>query len=332
MTCHAMHRRSFLTVLGASAAAWPLAARAQQGAMPVIGFLGSDTPELFADRLRIFRQGLGETGYAEGRNVAIDYRWANGQYDRLSELAADLVRRGVAVIATTGSTRAALAAKAATQTIPIVFTIGSDPVQMGLVASLNRPGGNITGVTTLGVEITPKRLELLHEAIPAATVIAGLINPTSGAPEGQSRELQAAGHKLGLQVPILFASTERDLDTVFATLPRLQASGLVIAGEPFLASRSEKLAALALQHKVLAISQQRAFTAAGGLMSYGTNDAEASRLVGLYAGRVLKGEKAADLPVQQATRIELIINMKTAKTLGVTFPLSLLGRADEVIE
>jgi putative tryptophan/tyrosine transport system substrate-binding protein len=325
-------RRRFITLLGGAAAAWPMAARAQQPAMPVIGFLGSDTPELYADRLHIFRQGLSETGYSEGRNVAIDYRWANGQYDRLPELAADLVRHRVAVIFTLGSSAAAFAAKGATSTIPIVFQIGSDPVANGLIASLSRPGSNLTGVTTLGVDITPKRLELLHEAVPAVTVVAGLINPTSVRPEVQSSELQTAGRRLGLQVPILLASTERDLDTVFATMPRLQAGALVISGEPFFASRSEKLAALALQHKVLAISQQRAFAVAGGLMSYGDNDTEASRLIGLYTGRILKGEKPADLPVQQVTKIELIINMKTAKTLGVTFPLTLLGRADEVIE
>jgi len=326
-----MRRREFITLIG-GAAAWAGMARAQQPALPVIGVLGSDTPELFAGRLRSFRQGLGETGYAEGRNVAIDYRWANGHYGRLPELAADLVRQRVAVIITLGSSAAAFAAKGATSSTPIVFQIGSDPVATGLVGSLSSPGSNLTGVTTLGVEITPKRLELLHEAVPAATVVAGLINPASGPTEVQSRELQATGRKLGLQVPILFASTDRELDTAFATLAQLQAGGLVIGGEPFLASRSEKLAALTLQHKVLAVSQQRAFAAAGGLMSYGTDDAEASRLVGLYTGRVLKGEKPADLPVQQATRIELIINMKTAKTLGVTFPLTLLGRADEVIE
>jgi len=324
-------RREFITLLG-GASAWPLAARAQQTAMPVIGVLGSETPELFADRLRSFRQGLGETGYAEGRNAAIDYRWANGHYDRLPELAADLVRQRVAIIITLGSTAAAFAAKGATSAIPVVFQIGSDPVANGLIASLNRPGSNLTGVTTLGAEIVPKRLEVLHEAVPAATVVAALLNPASGRPEGQSRELQAAGRKLGLQVPILFASTERDLDTVFATLPQLQAGGLLIGGQPFLASRSEKLAGLALQHKVIAVSQQRAFAASGGLMSYGNNDAEASRLVGSYTGRVLRGDRPADLPVQQVTRIELIINMKTAKTLGVTFPLTLLGRADEVIE
>jgi len=250
----------------------------------------------------------------------------------LPELAADLVRQRVAIIITLGSTAAAFAAKGATSAIPVVFQIGSDPVANGLIASLNRPGSNLTGVTTLGAEIVPKRLEVLHEAVPAATVVAALLNPASGRPEGQSRELQAAGRKLGLQVPILFASTERDLDTVFATLPQLQAGGLLIGGQPFLASRSEKLAGLALQHKVIAVSQQRAFAASGGLMSYGNNDAEASRLVGSYTGRVLRGERPTDLPVQQVTRIELIINMKTAKTLGVTFPLTLLGRADEVIE
>jgi len=327
-----MRRREFITLAGCAAAAWPLAARAQPPALPVIGVLGSDTPELFADRLRAFRQGLGETGYAEGRNAAIDYRWANGHYDRLPELAADLVRQRVAVIVSLGSTAVASAAKGATSSIPVVFQIGSDPVANGLIASLSRPGGNLTGVTTLGAEIIPKRLELLHEAVPAATVIAGLINPASGRPEEQSRELQAMGRKLGLQVPVLFASTDRDLDIAFASLAQLQAGGLVIGGEPFFAGRSERLAAMALQHKVLAISQQRAFAAAGGLMSYGNNDAEASRVVGVYAGRILKGEKPVDLPVQQVTRIELIINMKTAKTLGVTFPLSLLGRADEVIE
>jgi putative ABC transport system substrate-binding protein len=326
-----MRRRKFITLLGGAATAWPLAGRAQQQAMPVVGFLGTrsqgDDPHLLA----AFRQGLSEAGYVEGQNVAIEYRFAENQYERLPALAADLVQRPVAVIAANG--RAAQAAKAATATIPIVFTAGFDPVEVGLVASLNRPGGNITGVSILDVDLGPKRLQLLHELLPTAAVIAALVNPSDPArAETTSKELQAAANGLGLQLQILHASTDDDLDSVFAHLAELRAGGLVIGGEPFFNSRSEQLGALSIRHAMPTIYQLRAFAAAGGLVSYGTNLTDSYRLVGIYTGRILKGEKPADLPVQQSTKVELIVNLKTAKALGITFPLTLLGRADEVIE
>src|SRR5262245_60542327 len=327
-----MHRRSFLTRLGASAAAWPLVARAQEPKMPVVGFLSSATPAFYADRLRAFHQGLSETGYVEGRNVAIEYRWAEDQNDRLPELAADLVRRQVAVIAATGGSVSAFAAKAATATIPIVFHLGADPVAEGLVASLNRPGGNLTGVTSLNSELGPKRLEVVHELDPTATM-ALLVNPIDPTVESQLREMQAATRTLGLpQLHVLRASTERDIDRAFAELVQLRAGGLVIVANQVFSTRSEQLAALATRHAVPAISPYREFAAAGGLMSYGGNVPDQYRLVGNYTGRILKGEKPFDLPVQQITKVELVINMKTARTLGVTFPITLLGRADEVIE
>jgi putative tryptophan/tyrosine transport system substrate-binding protein len=327
-----IRRREFITLVG-SAAVWPFAARAQQPAMPVIGFLGSESPDLFAGRLRAFRQGLSKTGYVEGRNVAIEYRWAEGQYDRSAVLAADLVRRQVTVIATIGGTPGALAAKAATTSIPIVFQIGIDPVQVGLVASLAQPGGNVTGVTTLAVEVGPKRLELLREVVPTATIIALLINPTNPALAATlSKDLQIVARTLGLELHVLHASTERDFATAFATLVQLRAGALVIGTDAFFNSRSEQLAALALRHAVPAIYQYPEFAAAGGLMSYGSSYADAHRLAGVYTGRILKGAKPADLPVQQATKVELIINLKTAKALGLTVPPTLLARADEVIE
>jgi putative ABC transport system substrate-binding protein len=328
-----MRRRDFLGALGSAAAGWPLPAWAQKPAMPVIGFLGSESPDLFAGRLRAFRQGLSESGYVEGRNVAIEYRWAEGRYDRLPDLATDLARRHVSVIATIGGTPAALAAKAATTTIPVIFQIGIDPVQVGLVASLARPGGNLTGVTTLAVEIGPKRLELLHEVVPKATIVAALVNPTNPIlTETLSRELQALARARDLTLHVLQASTEGEFDTVFATVVRLGAGALVIGTDAYFNTRSEQLAALSLRYGVPAIYQYPEFAAAGGLMSYGSSYRDAHRLAGTYTGRILKGEKPADLPVQQATKIELIINLKTAKTLSLEVPPALLARADEVIE
>jgi putative ABC transport system substrate-binding protein len=328
-----MKRRSFLSLLGTSAAAWPLAARAQQTAISVIGYLGGESRGPFASRLRAFHQGLSETGYVEGRNVAIEYRWAESRVDRLPALVADLVRRQVAVIATPGSTAAALAAKAATVTIPIVFQNGTDPIAAGLVASLNRPGGNVTGVTSLNVELGPKLLEVLYQLVPTATTFALLVNSTDPNIGTQLRDMQAAARTLGLpQLHVLHASTEHDFDRAFAELVQLGSDGLVIVANTLFNTRSEQLAALAMRHAVPTISPYREYAAAGGLMSYGGNVADQDRLVGNYIGRILKGEKPADLPVQQITKVELVINMKTAKKLGLTFPITLLGRADEVIE
>ena len=328
-----MKRREFITLVGGAAATWPLGARAQQPAMAVIGFLGSASPDLYAKALQAFRQGLSDIGYVEGRNVAIEYRWAGGQNDRLPALAADLVRRQVSVIAVLVGTPAALAAKAATSTIPVVFQVGTDPVAAGLDASLARPGGNITGVTNLNTELGPKRLELLRELIPTANTIALLVNPTSPfITENISRELQSAARTLGLQLHILNASTERDFDTVFATFLQLRADALVIAPDAMFISRSEQLGALTLRHAVPAITQFREFTVAGGLMSYGGSFTEAARQVGVYTARILKGEKPGDLPVQQIAKVEMIINMKTAKALGLNVPNTLIGRADELIE
>jgi putative ABC transport system substrate-binding protein len=324
-----MRRREFIAGLG-GAAAWPLVARAQQPGMPVVGFLNNASPDGYAPMVAAFRQGLKETGYVEGQNVAIEYRWADGQYDRLPAMAAELVRRPVAVIVANGP--GVLAAKAATTTIPIVFTTGSDPVQIGLVASLSRPGGNVTGVTQLSVEVGPKRLELAHELVPTATLIALLVNPTNPNAETQFRDMQAAARILGVQLHVLHASTERDFDTVFATLAQLRAGTLVIGTDGFFNGWLERLAALALRQAVPTIYQERAFAAAGGLMSYGGSAPDIYRLAGVYTGRILKGDKPADLPVQQVTRIELIINLKTAKALGLTIPTALLVRADEVIE
>ena len=325
-----MKRRDFITLLG-GAAAWPLAARAQQAAMPVVGFLNTRVPGADPHLLAAFRRGLKETGYVEGQNVAIEYRWAYNQYDRLPALAADLVRRQVTVIAAIGSPSAP-AAKATTTTIPIVFIIGFDPVEVGLVTSLNRPGGNLTGVTVLGVELGSKRLELLHELAPTANIVAALVNPNTPAAETQSTDLQTAARSLGLKLHVLHASSERDFDTVFASLLQLGAGGLVVGNDTFFSTRSEQLAALALRHGVPAIFQYRQFVEAGGLMSYGGDLADNYRLTGVYTGRVLKGENPADLPVMQSTKVQLIINLKTARALGLAVPLSLLGRADEVIE
>jgi putative tryptophan/tyrosine transport system substrate-binding protein len=326
-------RREFIMLLGGAAAAWPLAARAQQSAVPVIGFLNGEPANLSEPIVRAFQQGLRDIGYIEGHSVAIEYRWAERQYDRLPALAIDLVRRQVAVIAAPGSTVAALAAKAATDKIPIVFATGTDPVEVGLVASLNRPGGNVTGVATLNVEVGPKRLELLRELFPAATSFALLINPTnSAAAEPVSRTVQAAARTLGINLHVLHASSEREFDAVFATATRLQAAGLVIGSDIFFNSQIDKIADLAVRHRLPVVYQLREFAAAGGLLSYGSSVIEGYRQCGAYTGRILKGERPADLPVQQTTKVELYINLKTAKTLGITIPLPLSGRADELIE
>jgi len=324
-----MRRRNFFKIIAGSAAAWPLVARAQQSTMPVIGFLSASSAD--ASRMAAFRQGLAQAGYVDGQNVTIEYRWAEDRSDRLPSLAADLVHRQVTVIAAP-TTPAALAAKAATTTIPIVFTSIGDPVQLHLVASLNRPGGNVTGVTQTNVEITPKRLQLLHELVPAATVMGLLVNPTNPFVETETKELQAAARSLGLELHVLNASTERDFDGIFAKLVQLHAGGLVITGDALFNTWTEQLAALALRHAVPTIYQSRKFAAAGGLVSYGTDFTETYRLAGNYAGRVLKGDKPADLPVQQATKVELYINLKTAKALGISIPLPLSGRANELIE
>jgi putative ABC transport system substrate-binding protein len=326
-----MHRRSFLTLLGGAAAAsgWPLAARAQQATMPVIGILSGDVAGSYADPA--FRQGLSIAGYVEGRNIALEYHWANFQYDRLPALAADFVRRQVNVIWAIGI-QSVMAAKAATSTIPVVFSVGVNPVELGLVASLNRPGGNLTGVTSLDGELIGKRLQLLHEALPPATVIAGVVNPTESNSGNLARNLETVARAVGRQVLILHASTERDLDQVFATLREGRAGALVIGGDAFLASQSDRFATTLLRDRVPAIYGRREFVIAGGLMSYVPNRAEYFRTAGVYIGRIVKGEKPAELPVQQASKIDLIINLKTAAALGIEFPTSLLVRADEVIE
>jgi putative ABC transport system substrate-binding protein len=325
-------RREFITLLGGVAAAWPLAARAAQPPVPVIGFINPASAQSYAGQLSAFIKGLSEAGYVEGHNVAIEYRWAGGQYDRLPALVADLVHRQVAVIAAT-STPAALAAKAATTTIPIVFEMADDPLRLGLVASLNRPGGNVTGVTQTNAEVAPKRLQLLHELVPTASVMALLVNPTDASlAETTTKKVQAAADTLGLELHVLNASTERDFDGVFAKLIQLRAGGLVISPGVFFTSRSEQLAALTLRHAVPTIFQYREFAVAGGLLSYGSDNRDSYRLAGVYTGRILNGDKPADLPVQQATKVEMILNLKTAKALGINVPNTLVGRADEVIE
>jgi putative tryptophan/tyrosine transport system substrate-binding protein len=327
-----IERRKFLATLVAATAAWPPAARAQQAAMPVVGMLSAEWPNLFSDRLRAFRDGLRETGYAEGQNLAIEYRWAEGRNDRLPALAAELVRRQVTIIVST-STPAVLAARTATTAIPIVFFVAANPVQLGLVTSLSRPGGNLTGVVTLNVEVAAKRLELLHELVPTATIVALLVNPTSTAlAETITGELEAAARTLGLELHVLHASSEGEIDAAFATLVRLRAGALVIGADALFNSRSQQLAALTVRHRVPAIYQFREFVSAGGLMAYGSTVLDTYRPLGVYTGRILKGEKPADLPVQQATKVELVINTKTAKALGLTVPLPMIGRVDEVIE
>jgi putative tryptophan/tyrosine transport system substrate-binding protein len=327
-----MRRREFITLLGGAAASWPLAARAQQVAMPVIGILAMAAPEANAIRLRAIREGLRTVGYVEGQNVKVEYRWAEAHTGRLPALAAELVSRQVAVIVASG-TPAALAAKAATGEIPIVFGIAIDPVELGLVASLNRPGGNVTGVTSLNIEVAPKRLELMHEMLPSVTSMALLVNPAAPAlAEPVSRSSQAAAQALGLQLHIVHASSDRDFDAIFERLIELRVGALVIGPDNLFTIHKEQLAKLTVRHAIPAIYQYREFAAAGGLMSYGTSETEYYRLVGTYAGRVLKGDKPADLPVQQSTKVELFLNLRIAKALGITVPLPLSGRADEVID
>jgi putative ABC transport system substrate-binding protein len=327
-----IERREFLATLGGVAAAWPLAARAQGSAMPVVGYLGPGSAVSDAFRVTAFRQGLSEAGFVEGQNVTVDYRWAEEHYDRLPAMATDLVNRHVAVIVAT-STPAALAAKAATTTVPIIFETAADPVKLGFVASLNRPGGNVTGVTQLGEEVLPKRLELLHELLPSARVLALLINPADPVlADPQTRVVLSAAKTFGLELHVLRASSERDFDAVFAKLIELRVGGLVIGGSNVFTGHINQLAALTVRHAVPAIYQRREFAAAGGLMSYGSSIPDTHRIVGLYTGRILKGDNPANLPVQQASKVELYINFKTAKAFGLTVPLPLLGRADEVFE
>jgi len=327
-----MRRRDFFKVIGALATAWPLAARAQQATMPVIGFLCATTAEGYAAPLAAFRRGLHEAGFIEGRNVAIEYRWAEDQNDRLPALAADLVRNQVTVIVAAG-TPATLAAKAATSTIPIVFYIGVDPIEAGLVTSLARPGGNITGVTNLNADLVPKRLQLVHELAPTASVIALLVNPTSPTlAETSMKEARVAAQTLGLQLHVLHASTERDLDEAFRTSVQLRAGALVISPDALFTSLSKQFGALTLRYGMPTIYQFREFAAAGGLLSYGGDVSEFNRQTGILTGRILKGEKPADLPVQQSAKMELFINLKTAKALGLTIPQSVLVRAVELIE
>src|SRR5262249_165349 len=313
--------------------AWPLAAYPQSARIPVIGFLDPRSPDVIPKLLHAFREGLKETGHAEGENVTVEYRWAENQIDQLPALAADLVRRKVTVIAAPGSAPAMLAAHAATNTIPIVFGPATDPVQLGLIASLSRPGGNMTGVITLALEVGPKRLELLHELVPTTKTIALLVNPASPPlSEPTTKDAQAAARTLGINVHILHAKTPLHFDTVFATLVPLRAGGLVIGADPLFTGRAEELAALALRHRVPAIYQYPEFTTAGGLMSYGGSIRETYHQVGVYVGRILKGEKPADIPVAQLTKADLVVNLKTAKAFGLTVPPALLARADELID
>ncbi len=324
-------RRDLIALVGA-AAAWPFAARAQRPAIPVIGYLGSESPERYASRLAAFREGLAETGYAEGRNVAIDFRWAEGHYNRLPTLAMDLAAGPVAVIVAPGGAEVALAARAATTTIPIVFEMGGDPVALGLVDSLSRPGGNLTGVTSLSVEVSRKRLEFLSDVFPAARAFAVAVNPTSPTSGSQSRNLQAAAGSLGLQLRILKASSEAELDAMFAAVPQMGVGGLVFTSDPYFAYRSRQLAVRAIRHGVAAITQARDFPIAGGLMSYGGDFQQSHRHTGVYAGRIIKGERPSDLPVQRVTKVELFVNLKAANELGIAVPPALLSSADVVIE
>jgi putative ABC transport system substrate-binding protein len=326
-----MRRREVISLLG-SAAAWTVSVRAQQPTMPIIGYLGPEAPTSYASRLNAFRKGLSEAGYVEGRNVRIEFRWAEGQYGRLPALAAELVDQKVAVIVAPGGAEIGLAAKSATSTIPVVFELGGDPIALGLVSSMSRPEGNLTGVSSLSVGVTPKRLEFMHEMLPNASVFAIAINPTSPTANSQLRSLHVAADRLGVQLHVLQASTEHEIDAMFAALAHLRVGGLVFTSDPYFAYRSEKLAVLAVRHAVPAITQSRDFPMAGGLMSYGGDFEQSHRRAGVYVGRILKGEKLSDLPVQQVTKVEMLINLKAADTLGITVPASLISSADRVIE
>jgi putative tryptophan/tyrosine transport system substrate-binding protein len=326
-----MRRRKLIKLIGGAAAAWPLAAWAQQ-TMPVIGFLSTGSPQSDVFRLAAVRQGLAEAGYVEGRNFAFEYRRAQDQYERLPALAAELVRRGVALIVTGGGSTSTVAAKSATATIPIVFVTGTDPIKLGLVASLNRPGGNITGVSFLVNTLVAKQFEVLHEAVPKTALIGYLVNPTYTNAEADTRDVLAAAEVVGQKLLVVQAHTDSELEAAFVTLTQQRAGALVVGADPFFFDRRDKLVELAARQKVPAIYFLREFASAGGLMSYGTSITEAYRIVGLYAGRILKGEKPAELPVQQSTKVELVVNLKTAKALGLTVPPALLARADEVIE
>ena len=327
-----MKRREFITLLGGAVAAWPLAARAQQPAMPVIGFLNSGSPETSAHYVVAFRRGLNETGYIDGQNVAIEYRWAQGRNDQLRALADDLVRRQIAVLVAVGGSVTSQAARAATATIPIVFAGGGDPVALGLVNSLSRPEGNATGAVLMAAEVGPKRLELLRELVPKATTIAALVNPSSPNADFEIRNAQAAGRAFGAQIYILNASTEHDIDVAFANLVQRRTDALYVGTDAYFARRRAQLVALAARHTVPAIYDRREFVDAGGLISYGTPLTEAYHQVGIYTGRILKGAKPADLPVMQPTKFELVISLKTAKALALEVPATVLARADEVIE
>jgi putative ABC transport system substrate-binding protein len=327
-----LRRREFIAFLGGAAVTWPSAARAQQATMPVIGYLYNGSPEASANYLTAFRKGLSEIGYVEGRNVAIEYRWAQNEYDRLPELAADLIRRGVAVIVTPRSGTAALAAKAATSTIPIVFSTEGDPVQAGLVASLNRPGGNLTGVSYMNAELGAKQLGLLHELLPTTARVAIINNPHNPYTESMTTTLQAAAAAIDLQIEFFAASTNRDIDTAFASLVQKRADALLVLPSPLFLDRRVQLVVLAARHAMPAIFPLREDVDAGALMSYGSSATDQFRQVGIYAGRILRGEKPADLPVMRSTKFEFVVNLQTARTLGITVPPALLAGADEVIE